>query len=145
MPNVRSKKKSKSRGTSPEWVEHGAKEIEALIVKLAKKGESPSMIGTILRDQYGIPNVKTITGKRVTKILEANKIKTELPEDLMNLIKKAVNLMKHRETYPQDIHSKRGLQLVESQIRRLTKYYRRVGKIPKDWNYDPEKAKLLVK
>ncbi len=135
------------RTAPPTWVEYTAEEVEGgLVVKLRKEGYSAAMIGTILRDQYGIPSVKLITGKKITKILEENGLAPQIPEDLMALIRKAVNLRKHLEMHPKDRHSMRGgLQLTESKIRRLVKYYRRTGKLPAKWRYDPEQAKLLVR
>lgn len=139
------KKKKSYRSDAPSWVEYSPEDVEALILKLAKGGRTPSVIGGILRDQYGIPNVKSITGKRINRILEENKMAKDIPEDIMNLIKKAVNLREHIDTYKKDAHSKRGLQMTEAKIMRLTKYYKRVGKLPRDWNYNPQTAKLLVK
>jgi small subunit ribosomal protein S15 len=37
------------------------------------------------------------------------------------------------------------LQLMESRIRRLVKYYVREGVLPQGWRYEPKKAALLVK
>jgi len=151
MARMHSRKRGKSgskkppRTAAPDWVTYSAKEVESLVLKLRKEGHTAAMIGTILRDQYGIPSVKLITGKKITKILEENGLLDEIPEDLMALIRKAVNLRKHLEMHPKDKHSLRGLQLTESKIRRLVKYYRRVGKLPEKWRYDPEKAKLLVR
>jgi small subunit ribosomal protein S15 len=133
------------RTTAPTWVEYTSEEVENLVIKLRKEGYSAAMIGTILRDQYGIPSVRLITGKRITRILEENGLAPQIPEDLMFLIRKAVNLRRHLEEHPKDLHSKRGLQLIESKIRRLVKYYRRTGKLPPKWRYDPEQAKLLVR
>ncbi|MDI3483788.1 MAG: small subunit ribosomal protein [Methanobacteriaceae archaeon] len=129
----------------PDWVEYSNEEIEELIIKLYKEGNPPSKIGIILRDQHGIPNVKSITGMKITEILEKHEIKLEYPEDLINLMKKAVNIREHLKEHPKDLHSRRGLQLVESKIRRLVKYYVRKGVLPEGWKYDPEKAALIVK
>ncbi len=151
MARMHSRKRGKSgskrppRTAAPDWVTYSAKEVESLVLKLRKEGYTAAMIGMILRDQYGIPSVKLITGKKITKILEENGLLDEIPEDLMALIRKAVNLRKHLEMHPKDKHSFRGLQLTESKIRRLVKYYRRVGKLPEKWRYDPEQAKLLVR
>jgi small subunit ribosomal protein S15 len=151
MSRMHSSKKGKSgstrpiRTSPPDWVEYSPKEIETLIVKLAKKGETPSTIGAILRDQYGIPLVKQINKKGITQILEEKGIKYDIPEDLLNLIKRAVALDKHRSANPKDMSSKRGMQLIESKIRRLAKYYKREGKLPEDWAYNLEQAKLLVR
>ncbi|MEZ0290692.1 MAG: 30S ribosomal protein S15 [Sulfolobales archaeon] len=128
----------------PKWVRMSPEEIEVLVVELAKMGYPPSMIGIILRDQYGIPLVKSVTGMRVTEILEKHGVAPEIPEDLANLIRRAVNLRRHLNEYPKDKHSQRGLIEIESKIRRLVKYYKRVGKLPADWVYDPEKAKTLI-
>lgn len=126
----------------PEWLVYDKDEIEKLILKLAKEGKSSSEIGIILRDQYGIPDVRSLR-LRITKVM--GKFKKEIPEDLYNLIEKAVNLHRHMEENRKDSKSKHGLELLESKIRRLGKYYSRTGKLPKDWKYTIEKAKLLVK
>ncbi|MEM0324534.1 MAG: 30S ribosomal protein S15 [Candidatus Aenigmatarchaeota archaeon] len=123
---------------------YSKEEVEKLIVKLAREGYMPSMIGLILRDSYGIPNVKEITGKSILQILEKNDIRLEIPEDLLNLMRRAVRLREHLSIHKKDKSSQRGLILIESKIRRLEKYYKRVGKLPKDWKYDPETAKIIV-
>ncbi len=133
-----------ARPVPPSWIVYTPEEIESIIVELARKGYSASMIGIILRDQFGIPLVKPILGKKITKILEEHGLAPEIPEDLMNLIRKAVNLRRHLSEHPKDFHAKKGLLDLESKIRRLVKYYKRVGKLPPDWEYSPEKAKLLV-
>lgn len=133
-----------ARPTVPTWLVFTPEEIEMLIVELAKKGYGPSMIGIILRDQYGVPLVKPILGKKLTRVLEEHGAAPEIPEDLMVLIRKAVNLRRHLDEHPKDLHAKKGLLDLESKIRRLVKYYKRVGKLPKDWEYSPERAKLLV-
>jgi len=144
------REKGKSHSTRParigppKWVRFSPEEIEGLIIELARKGYGPSMIGIILRDQYGIPLVKSILGKGITEVLEEHGMSPPLPEDLLQLIKKAVNLRRHLEEHPKDKHAKKGLIDLESKIHRLVKYYKRVGKLPPDWKYSPEKAKLLV-
>ena len=102
------------------------------------------MIGIILRDQCGIPLAKPILGKKITKVLEEKGLAPEIPEDLQALIRRALRIRRHLETHRKDLHSRRGLQLIESKIHRLAKYYRRVGKLPPDWKYDPKRAELLA-
>ncbi len=118
-------------------------EIEKLIVKLAKEGKQNSQIGLILRDQYGVPDVRSLN-MRISKIAE-QEAKKEVPDDLYNLIKKAVNLHKHLQQNKHDAKSVHGLELLESKIRRLGKYYARTGKLQGDWKYSIDQAKLLVK
>lgn len=133
-----------ARPVPPSWIVYTPEEIESIIEELAKKGYGPSMIGIILRDQFGIPLAKPILGKKITKVLEERGLAPDIPEDLMFLIRKAVNLRRHLDEHPKDLHAKKGLLDLESKIRRLVKYYKRVGKLPPDWEYSPEKAKLLV-
>ncbi|BCS90926.1 MAG: 30S ribosomal protein S15 [Candidatus Micrarchaeota archaeon] len=120
-------------------------EIERLIVDYARKGYSPAQIGQILKDKHGIKSVRHATGKRVVKILEEHAMKPVIPSDLLDLIKKAVNVRKHLEQNHKDIHNKRNLALIESKIWRLVRYYRDNNKLPASWKYDPETAELLIK
>ena len=140
----KSKSKKPDREGTPEWVTYGKQEVEELILKLSKEGNAPSKIGLLLRDQYGIPDVRPIMGMKLTQVLEKNEVRPKLPEDLQSLINKSVALMTHLEKHTRDNHNKRGLHLMESKIRRLTKYYIRSGKLPEDWRYDSEKARLLA-
>lgn len=136
--------KRPSRKTPPKWIKYKKDEIEKLVIKLAKEGNSTSMIGMILRDQFGIPSVNKITDKTISKIVKENNLYPKLPEDLFNLLEQAVGLRNHLEKNKGDYTSKRGLELLESKIRRLGKYYVRKKVLPEDWSYSPEKAKLLV-
>ncbi len=132
------------RKGKPPWIDYKPEEVIALVEKLRKQGYSSAQIGLILRDQYGITSVKDVVGKKMTKILEERGLASEIPEDLLNLLRRAVNLRKHLEKNKKDTRSKHALMLLESKIRRLGKYYVRKGKLPADWKYDPEKAKILV-
>ena len=129
----------------PEWLEMTEEEIVELIVKLHREGQSTSQIGIILRDQYGIPSTKSVLGEKITDILKENGSEFTYPEDLLNLIKRAVNIREHLEENPKDLHSKRGLMIIESKIRRLVKYYTKNNVLPEGWRYDPKTAALLVK
>lgn len=136
--------KKKYPRTSPSWLEMEAKEVEDLVEKLAREGKEPSVIGNVLRDQYAVPDVKAITGKSITQILSDRELLPQYPEDLMSLIKRAVRMRKHLQNNRSDIHNRVKLQHVESKIRRLVKYYNRVGRL-NNWKYDPKTAALLVK
>ena len=150
MAKMHSRKKGKSGSKPPlkreikPWNIHSSQEAEQLVLKIAKTGSYPAMIGTTLRDNYGIPDVHILTGKKITTILRENNVLTKLPSDLQFLIQKDIRLMKHAEGHKKDMAIKRGLQLTISKIHRLSKYYIRVGKLPSDWKYDRSKAKLLV-
>ena len=83
------------RKSVPAWVSYKQEDVELLIAKLAKDGKGSAHIGTVLRDTYGIPDTKTLTGKKISHILEQKKIIPELPDDLSALIRKSVKLRKH--------------------------------------------------
>ncbi len=150
MARMYSRRKGKSGSTRPvdkkkkTWMKYDAKEAESLVLKLAKTGLTKSQIGLTLRDSYGVPDIKIITKKSISKILEKNKLEAELPEDLNSLIKKDIQLIKHFESNKQDMPAKRGIRLTESKINRLVKYYKKKGRLPKDWVFDKDKARLLV-
>lgn len=147
---MHSRDKGKSGSTRPSkttkatWVRHKPKEVELITVKLGKEGKSSSEIGMIFRDVYGIPSIKEVTGKTVSKILEEKKLAPKIPEDLLALIKKAVAISKHLDENKQDKTGKRGLQLTESKINRLVKYYKRTGKLSQDWKYDKSSIQLYI-
>ncbi len=151
MGRIHARRKGKSsskrpfRTDKPEWVDLSAEEIEELVVKLAKEGNTQARIGLILRDQYGVPSVKVITGKSIGKILEEHDLAAQIPEDLMALMRKAVRIKAHLNTNPRDLGNKRGLQLVDSKIRRLVKYYKKTGNLPSNWKYSLKEAELLVR
>ncbi len=128
----------------PKWVKYKGKEVEETILKLAKERKNSALIGTILRDQYGIPDARLVTKKSVTEIMRENKLHPEMPEDLMSLFRKAVLLREHMARSKKDKKALKGLEHLESKIRRLVKYYSRERKVPKGFQYDPEKVKLIV-
>src|SRR3989338_10260269 len=140
----RGKSGSKKPSISPQWVDFVPKEIETIAAKLRKQGLDTASIGRAMRDQYGIPSAKMLTGKRILKILKENNAAPHIPEDLMSLLKRSVKLHVHMKTYKKDSTSKHGLELMESKIRRLAKYYRKKNKLPADCAYDSERAKLIT-
>ena len=146
MARMHSRKHGKHGSHKPikriqlDWLIYDKNEVQKLIAKLSKDGKSSSEIGIILRDQYGIPDVRYF-GIRVADVVE----KKTVPEDMYNLMKKAVTVHRHMGEMRKDSKAKHGLELLESKIRRLGKYYSRTGRLPKDWKYSIEDAKLLVK
>merc|ERR1711935_142974 len=88
------------RRKAPAWTTMSPTNITDLIVRNAKKGLTPSQIGVLMRDAYGIPQVRFLTGKKILRILNKNR---------------------------KDIDCKFRLVLSESRIHRLTRYYKRTG------------------
>lgn len=122
----------------PEWVQMPPEDIKRLVVSLYKEGNTKSLIGAILRDNYGIPSVKLATGATITEILKEAGEDPFYGEDLKLLTLKAERLRKHLDRYKSDRLSVHNLQLIESKIRRLSKYYKKIGVLPKGWKYEPK-------
>ncbi len=131
----------------PEWSDVDADAIEERIVELAGDGHDPSVIGLKLRDEgvrgTPVPNVKLATGKKITEILDEHDANAGLPEDLRNLLERAIRLNTHLEEHPQDAQNKRALQNTESKVRRLVEYYRG-EEIPADFRYSINEAERLL-
>jgi small subunit ribosomal protein S15 len=122
----------------PTWVVYQPDEVKALIINLAREGRKQSEIGNVLRDEHGVPLVKPLVGYGIRKVLTEAGLATNIPEDLYNLMIRATRIKRHMERNPKDYGNKRGLQLTESMIYRVTKYYKSKGTLPKDWNYRAE-------
>ncbi|MFP4626602.1 MAG: 30S ribosomal protein S15 [Natronomonas sp.] len=131
----------------PEWSDVDAERIEARVVELAEEGLDPSQIGLHLRDEgvdgISVPDVKLATDKKVTEILEEHDAAPEVPEDLRNLMSRAVRLHDHMEDNSGDAQNKRALQNTESKIRRLVNYYRG-DELDAGFTYDNETAREIL-
>lgn len=151
MARLHARRKGKSGSTrpflkaNPEWVAMDKAEIEETILRLHQEGLTTAAIGVRLRDAYGVPSVRLATGKGLTQILKEKNIKFAMPEDLASLIKRAASLQPHFQEHKKDLSNRRGLQLIESKIRRLSKYYKEEGVLPADWDYSAKLAELQVK
>ncbi len=117
------------RSEAPAWSNTDVKAIEKVIVDLKKEGYSSSRIGLVLRDQYGVPDVKLVMGKRIDQIIKDNGLQSDIPEDLRNLMMKALGLRKHLVENKNDLH---------------VKYYVSSGRLPGGWSYKPETAEILL-
>jgi len=122
---------------APAWCKYkdSPEEVENLVLKLAREGNSPSTIGMLMRDRYAVPLVKSLTGKNVQELLKTANQAGALPEDLSALLKKADHVRRHLEKNRKDYVNKRSLAMVESKIHRLVKYYRAKGQLRPEWEY----------
>jgi small subunit ribosomal protein S15 len=146
MPKQESGKSHQTRPVSkrpPSWCKYQPEEVEAIVIRLAKEGNSTSRIGTILRDQHSIPLTKPITGKSITKILKEAQLAPAVPEDLANMLKKAESLSAHYAKNRTDLHNKRALQMIEAKIHKISRYYKRIGVLPKNWKYEAKIASIV--
>ena len=111
-------------------------------MKLAKDGMPPSRIGLTLRDDYGVPLAKPILGKSIGRVLTEGKASPKLPQDLQDLIDRAQRVQKHLNVHGSDRKNVHSLELVEAKIYRLSKYYKKIGKLPGDFKYTAVVAQL---
>ncbi len=143
--------KSKSRkpyveeGSKPEGLELSEKEITKLIVDYAKQGIPQAQIGQTLKEKHNVPYIKHLYKRRLNAVLKENGFTSELPQDLLDLLKRSVTLRKHIEKNHNDIHNKTALSRVEAKIWRLSNYYKNEKVLPSDWKYDPVKVALIIK
>jgi small subunit ribosomal protein S15 len=151
MARLHAHRKGKSGSTrpflkaNPDWVGMEKAEVEDTIFRLHQEGLTAAAIGVRLRDGFGVPSVRLLIGRSVQEILKSKGAKFALPEDLAGLIRRAASLQTHLKEHGKDLSNKRGLQLIESKIRRLSRYYKNRGVIPADWDYSLKLAELQVK
>lgn len=131
----------------PEWSDVETDAVESRVIELAEQGVDPSQIGMKLRDEgvkgTPVPNVKLATGKKLGEILDENDASPEVPEDLRNLMERAIRLREHMEDNQQDAQNKRALQNTEAKVRRLVNYYRG-DELPMDFRYTYQNAQRLL-
>ena len=130
---------------APEWSNTDAAAVTQLIIDLGKEGHSSAVIGTMLRDQHAVPNVRLVIGKRIASVLAENNIGGTYPEDMMNLMRQAVGIINHLGSgNHKDLHNKRSLEITEAKIRRLSNYYKSEGRLPSEWRYKRDELRLMV-
>ena len=148
MARIHSHRHGKSHQTrppsksTPSWVTTSADETRSTALKLAKDGVSPSRIGQILRDDYGVPLVKPLLGKPLGKVLAEGKAAPKVPQDLQDLIEKAQRVQRHLQDHKSDKKNVHSLELVEAKIYRLSKYYKQKGLLSRDFKYTAVVAQL---
>ncbi|WP_292462502.1 30S ribosomal protein S15 [Methanolobus sp.] len=150
MAKMHTRKKGQSGSTRPlrteppVWSTMSEEEITKVIMDMWKQGVSTSVIGMTLRDKYGVPDVKLVTKKKLGQIIKEKGEHSAVPEDLYNLIVKAIGIRKHIVGNHKDVHNKRSLHNTEAKIRRLVKYYQSTKVLSADWKYKPETAEMLI-
>ncbi len=148
MARIHSHRHGKSHQTrppsksNPTWVTTSPEEARSVALKLAKEGVSPSRIGQTMRDDYGVPLLKPLTGKSLVAILSEGKSAPKIPQDLQDLIDRAHRVQKHLKEHKSDRKNVHSLELVEAKIYRLSKYYKEKGILPNDFKYTAVVAQL---
>ncbi|KIK54615.1 hypothetical protein GYMLUDRAFT_264517 [Collybiopsis luxurians FD-317 M1] len=62
------------RRAPPAWLKTTPEDVVDHIIKLARKGLTPSQIGVTLRDSHGIPQVRFVTGNKILRVLKGHVI-----------------------------------------------------------------------
>ena len=94
-------------------------ELKKIILELSES-KTPSQIGHILRDQYGIPTTK-VFGKSLKDYLK--ELEVNRNEDLENAEKKVTNLKEHLKNNITDRKAKHKLQHAQSRLNITKKYF----------------------
>src|SRR3989338_8360775 len=103
----------------PVWVKIKEPELKEIIAELAKK-HSPSQIGIILRDQYGIPTTKVL-GKKLKDYLK--ELGIEINENLENAKKKVDRMKEYLKNNITDKKAKHSLQKAQSRLNITRRYF----------------------
>ena len=146
MARSYSRKKGRSGSTrqisdkASEWANNDVKSVKEIILEMTKSGKTASQIGMVLRDSHAVPDVRVVCGSKISAIIKEGGLKREIPDDLLALITRDIDLAKHLETNRKDMAAKRGQQLTLSKINRLVSYYKSTNVLPEEWAYDRTKA-----
>lgn len=110
---------AKAKLEKPAWLKMNEKELKKIIEDLAKK-YAPSKIGTILRDQYGVPTVR-LYGKKLYDYLAELGIQTN--EELEAVERKVEKIKSHLKKNITDKKAKHKLQKAQTRFNKLKKHY----------------------
>ena len=105
----------------PPWLKMKEPELKKIIVELSEK-HSPSKVGIILRDQYGVPTTR-LYGKKLSAYLKEAGIENK--EDLESAERKVDKLKEHLKKNITDRKAKHKLQKAQSRLNITRKYFSR--------------------
>lgn len=117
----------------PTYLTKPIADIKRDIVHFANKGMMPSAIGNLLRDQYGVGDAKDVLGKGILEFCKLNNCAPIIPEDLDSLIEKSNTIRLHLVSHRKDNDAKYRLNLINSRLHRLVRYYKEKGVLPGNW------------
>ncbi|MFA4960612.1 MAG: 30S ribosomal protein S15 [Candidatus Pacearchaeota archaeon] len=107
------------KNLKPTWVKMKESDLKKIISELSEKN-SPSQIGLILRDQYGVPTTK-VFGKKLKKYLI--ELGIEKNEDLENAEKKVEKIKEHLKKNITDRKAKHKIQKAQSRLNIMKRYF----------------------
>jgi small subunit ribosomal protein S15 len=107
----------------PTWLKYTKSEVEAIILKLADQEISAEKIGLILRDQYGIPDVKLFNLK--VKQVMKEKFVEPTNKNLKNKLEKVIG---HYKKNKQDKRAERSLIITKAKLKKRDDYNKKKQK-----------------
>jgi small subunit ribosomal protein S15 len=107
----------------PTWLKYTKQEVEKIILKLTDQNLTAEKIGLVLRDQYGIPDVKLFD----LKIKQVMKDKFEEPTN-KNLNKKLPKIIQHYKKNKQDKKAERSLIITKAKLKKREDYQKKKSK-----------------
>ena len=113
---------TKQRLEKPVWLKYTEEEVKAIIQKLSNKGLTSEKIGLVLRDQYGIPDVKLFSLK-IKKVLEEQG-KFEEP-GIKNLDAKLQEIIQHCKKNKKDKNAERSLIITSAKLKKQRDYQKK--------------------
>ena len=119
---------------APSWFKLKPEDLQKQVGKLAEKYDALVVVVT-LKDGFGVPQVRLVTGIKFLRILKKEGFAPSIPEVLYFFVKRAKSIQKHLGKNRNDKISKFRLILVESCIHRCARYCRRVKFLPASWKY----------
>ena len=85
---------------APSWIKLKPEDLKEQIGKLAEKYDA--LVVVTLRDGFGVPQVKLITGIKILRIIKKEDFAPSIPEVLYFLVKKAKSMRKHLDKNRKD-------------------------------------------
>ena len=107
----------------PAWLKYTKAEVEKIILKLADQDMTAEKIGLVLRDQYGIPDVKLFN----LKVKQVMKDKFEEPTN-KNLDNKLQKIIQHYKKNKQDKRAERSLIITKAKLKKREDYQKKKAK-----------------
>ena len=104
----------------PSWLKLTEKEVKDLILKIAETEPSAEKIGLILRDQYGVPDVK-IYGLKINKVLGPKFVEPTSKNHSTKLEK----VIGHYKKNKQDKRAERSLIITKAKLKKITDYQKK--------------------
>ncbi|KAI5149771.1 small subunit ribosomal protein S13e [Enteropsectra breve] len=117
----------------PTFMDMDIAEVKKTIIHLANRGNTAAIIGTILRDCHGIGNVEDVLGVPLLTFMRENKVAAAIPDDLQSLINRSANIKLHLTGNNKDNDAKYRLNLINSRLHRLVRYYKEKSILPANW------------